>query len=333
MPRRGWEIEEQEATPEHVFMNRRKFLRAVGFSGLTAIGVLAGCGHERVFDPFETDVSTDPPGPDSGGSSSDAPPRSIYPAGTNPKFDALDRPLTQESVAAAYNNFYEFSTGKTTVLEQAGKFVADPWKVEVSGLVRNPTTFDMDDLVGQMPLEERLYRHRCVEAWAMAVPWTGFPMKALIDLVDPTSDATHVKFTTFIDPATAPGIWGNPQWPWPYVEGLTMEEALNELTLLVTGIYGHPLPVQHGAPIRLITPWKYGFKAIKSIVSIEFTREQPNTFWHTLVPQEYGFVANVNPNVSHPRWSQANERMLGTNEMRPTLLYNGYEAFVSHLYT
>jgi sulfoxide reductase catalytic subunit YedY len=331
MPRRGWEIKEQEATPEHVFMDRRKFLRAAGFSGLTAIGVLTGCGHERVFEPFETDVSTEPPGSGSGGSSSDPPPRSIYPAGLNPKFETLDRPLTKESVAAAYNNFYEFSTGKTNVVEQAEKFLTTPWKVEVKGLVRKPATLDVDDLLSQMPLEERLYRHRCVEAWAMAVPWTGFPMKALIDLVDPFSDASHVKFTTFIDPETAPGIWGNPQWPWPYVEGLTMEEALNELTMLVTGIYGHPLPIQHGAPIRLVTPWKYGFKGIKSIVSIEFTREQPATFWNTLVPQEYGFVANVNPNVSHPRWSQASERMIGTNEMRPTLLHNGYEDFVAHL--
>lgn len=335
MRKRGWEIPEREMTPEDVFLNRRKFLRAAGFSGLTAIGLLVGCGHERVFEPFEDGADPDPgdPSDGSGGDGTDGgPARTLYPASQNPDFDTLDRPLTQESVAASYNNFYEFSTGKTNVAELAEQFQVDPWRVSVSGLVRNPKTYDFVDLERRMPLEERLYRHRCVEAWAMAVPWTGFPMRALIQEVEPTADARYVKMTTFLDPEKAPGQWGSPQWPWPYVEGLTMEEALNELTLLVTGIYGHELPKQHGAPIRLITPWKYGFKSIKSIVSIEFTREQPATFWNTLVPQEYSFQANVDPTVPHPRWSQASERLIGTDERRPTLPFNGYSDFVAHLY-
>jgi methionine sulfoxide reductase catalytic subunit len=334
MPKRGWEIREQEATPEDVFLNRRKFLKSAGFSGLTAVGLLLGCGHERAFEPFDDrdgDLGSTPP-PAGGGTGDGTPARSIYPADLNAKFGALDRPLTAESVAATYNNFYEFSTGKTGIAELAERFISEPWKVEVKGLVRKPATYDMDDLLRTMPMEERLYRHRCVEAWAMAVPWTGFPMKSLIQAVEPTSEARYVKMTTFLDPAIAPGQWGSPQYPWPYVEGLTMEEAMNELTLLVTGVYGHKLPSQHGAPVRLVTPWKYGYKNIKSIVAIEFTREQPATFWNTLAPSEYDFQANVDPGIPHPRWSQASERMIGTNERRPTLKYNGYADFVASLY-
>ena len=333
MRRKGWEIREQEATPEEVFFNRRKFLKTAGYSGFTAVGLLLGCGHERVFEPFEDASGEAPPPAGSGsGSSTTTPPRSIYPAAQNPHFASLDRPLTIEAIAASYNNFYEFSTGKTDVAELASKFRSEPWKVEVGGLVRKPATFDLDDLLRMMPLEQRLYRHRCVEAWAMAVPWTGFAMKHLIDAVEPTVDARYVRMTTFLDTPTAPGQWGSPHWPWPYVEGLSMEEAGNDLTMLVTGVYGHALPLQHGAPIRLVTPWKYGFKSIKSIGSIEFVSERPATFWNTLAPEEYGFVANVDPEVPHPRWSQSQERMLGTYEIRPTLAFNGYGDFVADLY-
>ena len=199
-------------------------------------------------------------------------------------------------------------------------------------LVDRPKVYDLDDLVRRMPLEERLYRFRCVEAWAMAVPWTGFPMKALINEVQPKSSARYVRMVTFQRPEQAPGQKSQPWYPWPYFEALTMEEAMNELTLLGTGIYGHALPKQHGAPIRLVAPWKYGFKSIKSIVSIEFTDKQPPTFWNKLAPSEYDFWANVNPNVPHPRWSQATERLISTGERVPSQLYNGYGEYVAHLY-
>ena len=256
--------------------------------------------------------------------------REVYPATRNPEF-VLDRPLTEEHIAAQYNNFYEFSEAKDDVWRRVGGFKSRPWTLEIKGLVNKPQQIDVDQLLRTMPLEERLYRHRCVEAWAMTVPWTGFPLKALIDKIEPLSGARFVRFTSFYSPNIAMGQRG--YGPWPYTESLTMEEAINELTMLVTGIYGHPLPKQHGAPLRLVTPWKYGFKSIKSIVSIEFTAEPPSTFWNTLVPFEYGFVANVNPQIPHPRWSQATERMIGTNQRLPTLYLNGYEQWVGHLYT
>ena len=326
MPRRGWEIPEREATPEEVYLNRRRFLKALGATGLGTAGLLAGCSHESSFEPF--DPAEEAPPEEEGPV---APGEPLYPARLNPDFAALDRPLTGEGVAAAYNNFYEFGRSKD-VVEQATKLTTDPWTVEVGGLVHKPATYDLDDLARRMPLEERLYRFRCVETWAMAVPWTGFPMKALIDAVEPFSDVRYVRMTTFFNPEEAAGQWRFPEWPWAYTEGLSMAEATNELTLLATGIYGHELPNQHGAPIRLVVPWKYGYKSIKSIVRIEFVGEKPATFWTTLAPQEYGFISNVNPGVPHPRWSQAQERMLGTNEVRPTLIYNGYEDYVAHLY-
>ncbi len=230
-----------------------------------------------------------------------------------------------------YNNYFEFTTTKQ-VWRWIDSFTTEPWTVEIAGLVQNPKVYDLYQLVRKMPLEERLYRHRCVEAWAMAVPWTGFPMKALIDEVQPLAAARFVKMTTFLKPDEAKGQDELPGLPWAYTEGLSMAEATNELTLLATGMYGHELLKQHGAPIRLVVPWKYGFKSIKSIVRIEFTSEQPATFWNVLVPQDYGFWANVDPDVPHPRWSQKREWMLGSQEKRPTLLYNGYEEYVGHLY-
>ncbi len=330
MPKRGWEIPEREATPEDAYLNRRKFMRTMGV--VSAAGLMLGCGSESVFEPREEEgpqppsgpPDTDPlPAPDLSGP--------LYPALLNSDFSTLDRPLTSEAVAEKYNNFYEFTRNKD-VYNFIDKFTIHPWTVRVDGLVDKPKTYDFEDLVRLIPLEERLYRLRCVERWAMAVPWTGFSMKSFIDMVEPLSSAQYVKMTTFLNPQEAPGQWKEPQWPWAYTEGLTMAEAANELTLLATGIYGHPLPEQHGAPIRLVVPWKYGYKSIKSIVRIEFTRTQPRTFWNTLSPGEYGFESNVNPEVPHPRWSQAKETMIGTQEVRDTLLYNGYQDYVAHLY-
>jgi sulfoxide reductase catalytic subunit YedY len=309
----GWATPEHEATSEAVFMDRRRFLKG-------ALGVLAG-GIAGVT-PLALAAEKTP---------RDATDRTLdlYPAKRNPKF-TLDRPLTQESVAASFNNFYEFG-GTKTIHTLAQRLKTRPWQVRVGGLARKPKVFDIDDLIRAIPLEERLYRFRCVEAWAMAVPWTGFPLSALIKRVEPTSEARFVKMTTFLDRTVAFGqlqFWH----PWPYVESLTMDEAMNPLALLVTGVYGKPLPKQHGAPIRLITPWKYGFKSIKSVVAIEFVKERPKTFWETVGPTEYGFWANVNPNFPHPRWSQATERLIDTNEVRPTQIFNGYGEWVAKLY-
>ena len=321
--RRGWEIPERLATPEDVYMNRRKFLHALGITGLGTIGALVGCNG-----PVESQTATEL-GPIRGMPEPSAT-ADLYPAKRNERY-TLDRPLTKEQVAATYNNFYEFTPRKEYVTRLVSQFETRPWRIEVSGLVKKPLTFDIDDLVRQMPLEERLYRHRCVEAWSMAVPWTGFPIKAFIDLVGPLSSAKHMRMVTFNNVDQAPGMRDD-TYPWPYFEGLSMAEATNELAFFVTGIYGHELTKQHGAPIRLAVPWKYGYKSIKSIVKIEFTEEQPGTFWSSLIPWEYTYEANVNPAVPHPRWSQAHERVIGTGERRPTLLYNGYEEFVTGLY-
>lgn len=319
-----WRIPERKATPEPLYfkaVNRRSCLKLFGAGVLLASGVLPGCTphvseEEFAKNPKNFDWSDFD--------------REVYPATRYPEF-VLDRPLTEEHIAAQYNNFYEFSEAKDDVWRRVGGFKSRPWTLEIKGLVNRPQQIDVDQLLRTMPLEERLYRHRCVEAWAMTVPWTGFPLKALIDKIEPLSGARYIRFTSFYSPNIAMGQRG--YGPWPYTESLTMEEAINELTMLVTGIYGHPLPKQHGAPLRLVTPWKYGFKSIKSIVSIEFTAEPPATFWNTLVPFEYGFVANVNPQIPHPRWSQATERMIGTNQRLPTLYLNGYEQWVGHLYT
>ncbi len=307
---RGWEIPEREATPEAIFLERRRFLKAMGLLGL---GALAGC---RAASPADTRGLK---------------PEGRYPARRNPKF-TLDRPLTDEEIAASYNNFYEFSMEKDQVRRLVGRFKVYPWQVKVKGLVKKPRTFEIDELLRLMPLEERLYRFRCVEAWAMAVPWTGFPMSEFIKLVEPLSSARYIRMVSFDRPEEAPGQVEYHWYPWPYYEGLTMEEAMNELTILATGIYGHPLPKQHGAPLRLVVPWKYGFKSIKSIVLLEFTEKRPPNFWNTVAPHEYDFWANVDPRVPHPRWSQAVERMIGTGEVRRTLLYNGYAQYVARLY-
>jgi len=314
---RPWEIAERHVAREEIFYQRRRLMKNLALSSLSvAAGAAFGCGPAR--DAVTIGAQDKPPG------------ANLYPVPGNGRF-TLDRPITEEAYAASYNNFYEFSTLKGSVYNKAARLRTHPWQVEVGGLVQKPRVFDIDDLIRAMPLEERLYRFRCVEAWAMAVPWTGFPLRELIKRVHPLSAAKYARFTTFLKPDQAPNQ--SPSLgPWPYTEGLTMAEATNELTLLAIGIYGHPLPKQHGAPIRLVVPWKYGFKSIKSIVRIEFTAERPRTFWHSNQPQEYDFFANVDPGVPHPRWSQATERMIDTGERRKTLPYNGYAEWVAGLY-
>ncbi|HUF42425.1 MAG TPA: protein-methionine-sulfoxide reductase catalytic subunit MsrP [Verrucomicrobiae bacterium] len=314
---RLWQLSERDLTSEDVFLHRRCFLKGAGLFGLgLAGGLTPGCGPAR--DAALIGAQERPPAPE------------LYPARRDPRF-VLDRPITSEAYAAAYNNFYEFSTSKSGVYKKSAKLVTHPWQVEISGLIERPRVFDIDELVRALPLEERLYRFRCVEAWAMAVPWTGFPLRNLIKRLQPLSSARYVRFVTFMNPTVAPSQRRSFS-PWPYSEGLTMAEAMNELTLLATGIYGHPLPKQHGAPLRLVVPWKYGFKSIKSIVKVEFTAEQPRTFWNSNRPHEYDFAANVRPDIPHPRWSQATERLIDTGERWPTLPYNGYGEWVADLY-
>ena len=253
----------------------------------------------------------------------------LYPAKQNEKY-TLDRPITDEKINGNYNNFYEFNSSKS-VAKQAQALKIRPWTIKIDGIVEKPMEVGIDDLARKFPLEERLYRHRCVEAWSMAVPWSGFPMAKLVEMARPLSSAKYVRMETFMDPSTAPGQ--RQRWhPWPYVEGLTMAEATNELTFMVTGAYGKPVPKSMGAPIRLATPWKYGFKSVKSIVRFTFTDQRPKSFWEALQASEYGFWANVNPQVAHPRWSQATEEIIGTNERKPTLLFNGYGEFVANMY-
>lgn len=310
-----WEISENQVTSESDYINRRKFIKDLGLAsaGTLLFSSSNACaqnkGVEKQLEPYRAQKLT---------------------AENNPNF-TVNRQMTDEVVAATYNNYYEFTTSKSGVWKEVKKFKTRPWEIEISGLVEKPMTLDIDDLIKQMPMEERIYRFRCVEAWAMVVPWIGFPMKALLDKVQPTADAKYVRMLTFLDQEVAPQQ-RNLRYPWPYYEALTLAEAMNDLTILTVGIYGHILPPQHGAPIRLIVPWKYGFKSIKSVVSIELTNQKPRTFWNTLAPREYDFEANVNPNVSHPRWSQASERMIGTGERLPTMIYNGYGSSVAHLY-
>jgi len=312
--KRGWEIPESQATPEAVFRDRRRLLKAAAAGPLLLGGaaLLAGCDEM----PAQAAGSEDP----SSG---------LYPVGRNPDY-SLDRPITDESLATTYNNYYEFGSSKN-IWQKAQALPLRPWTVTLDGMVEKPMEIGIDDLLAKMPLEERVYRHRCVEAWSMAVPYSGFPMKALVDLARPLSSAKYVKMTTFADPEVAGGqraAW----YPWPYVEGLTLAEARHHLAFIATGLYGKPIPKQNGAPLRLAVPWKYGFKHIKGIVRFEFTDVRPKSFWEVIAGSEYGFWANVNPAVDHPRWSQATEQVLGTGERIETQLFNGYGDEVAHLY-
>jgi sulfoxide reductase catalytic subunit YedY len=314
-----WGAPERELTPEGAVLSRRRWLKRIG-AGALAAGAGIGLWWALRNGSDDDVLFTDEEGPAA----------DLYPASPAPKFRTADRPLTSEVDAARYCNFYEFSSGKS-VWREVRKFRSLPWSVEVAGLVARPRQYDIDDLVRAFPLEERVYRHRCVEAWAMVVPWTGFPLAQLLRRAQPLPGARFVRFASFDRPEQAPRQVRR-SLPWPYTEGLALAEAVNELAFVATGMYGRPLRKQHGAPLRLVVPWKYGFKSAKSIVRIELTAEQPATFWNTLQPSEYDFEANVDPAVPHPRWSQASERMLGTGERRPTLLYNGYGEWVARLY-
>ncbi len=324
-PRR-WEIPESEATPEAVFFGRRRFLKGAAAiaAATTALGAPQADAASLFGNLFGSDDSAKPAAPEAPDPTAD-----LYPAKRNPAF-TLDRAVTPEPVSSTYNNFYEFGTSKG-IYRDVASLRTRPWTVEIAGMVETPRTVGIDDLIRAMPLEERLYRHRCVEAWSMAVPWTGFPLSKLVEYAKPLSGATYVRMETFLDTAMAPGQKA-PFYPWPYVEGLTMAEATNDLAFMVTGVYGKPLLKQFGAPLRLAVPWKYGFKSVKSIVRLTFTDKRPETFWESLQSSEYGFWANVNPAVPHPRWSQATEEVIGTGERVPTQIYNGYGPEVAGLY-
>ncbi|MDQ3283884.1 MAG: protein-methionine-sulfoxide reductase catalytic subunit MsrP, partial [Acidobacteriota bacterium] len=242
----------------------------------------------------------------------------------------IDRPLTDEIIAASYNNFYEF-TSRKDVWRHVGAFQTDRWSVEVTGLVAKPRRYALEELL-RFAHEERLYRHRCVETWSMAIPWVGFPLSRLLLAAEPRHDARYVRFLSFSDPQQQPAVKERPWERWPYYEGLRIDEAMHDLTFVATGMYGHKLPPQHGAPVRIVVPWKYGYKSPKSVVRIELVAERPHTFWEDLAPTDYPFESNVDPSRPHPRWSQATERLLGTFDVRRTLPYNGYGELVRHLY-
>jgi len=302
-------IKPSEITSEEIFLNRRSFLLRSGLGIAGAAALTAGIPHsagaavrdlETVQGPFSTD----------------------------------ETPNTWEDITT-YNNFYEFGTGKEDPYQNAQEFVTEPWSVKVSGECDKPGDYHFEDLVSPHKLEDRVYRHRCVEAWSMVVPWVGIPLADLLKRFEPNSNASFVRFKTLYDPKRMPGQ-RRAVLDWPYVEGLTIAEAMHPLTIMAVGIYGKSLPNQNGAPLRLVTPWKYGFKGIKSIVEIEFTNRQPRTSWEIAAPDEYGFYANVNPEVDHPRWSQARERRIGSGlfeTRQPTLMFNGYAEEVAGLYT
>ncbi len=309
-------IPSSEITPEHIFMNRRKFMLGVG----SAVGALAlaACA------PSST--SPGAPAADSGEIVVEGPPP-VAGAET----DELGDPLNSFSEITNYNNYYEFSVDKQAVAGLAKDMPTSPWTVTVGGLVNNPGTYNVEDLKSMFEIEERIYRLRCVEAWSMVIPWMGFPLRKLLETVEPTSAAKYVRFETAQLPDVMPGLKSN-WYEWPYVEGLRLDEAMNDLAILATGLYGKDLLPQSGAPLRLVVPWKYGFKSIKSIVKIDLVEEQPTSLWMAAAGNEYGFYANVNPEVNHPRWSQASERRIGETGRRETLMFNGYEEQVAYLY-
>jgi methionine sulfoxide reductase catalytic subunit len=304
--RPDWYLPDARVTPELIYIGRRRFLQ------LSGLGMIAA-----IFPPNQLCAAT-----------------AGFPAPLNSAYQTTGRQLTKEAAILGYNNFVEFSfdkTGSKIAANQGWK--TEPWTLEIGGLVANPQKFDVNELIRKMGgLEQRNYRHRCVEAWSMVIPWAGFPLRKLIDLVQPLAEARYVQFTSFLDLDASPNQ-GDNRFPWPYTEGLTLDEARNELALLATGIYGKPIANQNGAPIRLVVPWKYAFKGIKSVVKIDFVAERPSTFWNQIAPDEYGFYGNVNPQVDHPRWSQAKELVIGGGLFegkKPTLRFNGYETQVGY---
>jgi sulfoxide reductase catalytic subunit YedY len=310
-------ISSREVTPAAVYFNRRMFIRA----GILAASAAATGMVYRRLNPVDSGKVNTPV---------------IQGLVTATPTEAangfrVDEPETSFQDITHYNNFYEFSTDKEGVAPAAAKFETKGWQVSVGGLVRRPRVFELDDLLKISSPEERIYRMRCVEAWSMVIPWVGFSLSKLLNVVEPLSEAKYVAFQTLLDPNRMPGQRSN-VLHWPYVEGLRMDEAMHPLTILASGLYGRALPPQDGAPIRLVVPWKYGFKGIKSIVKITLTADQPRTTWNESAPNEYGFYANVNPHKDHPRWSQATEQRIGESGRRPTLMFNGYEEQVGQLY-
>lgn len=291
-------IKSSEITLYSLYLSRREFLKAASLA--TASALLASCAPKATASPVN-------------------------------KKDEFGDPANSIDDITHYNNFYEFSTNKEAVNPLSKNLITHPWTVEVYGLVNNPKKYAIEDLLKKFPQEERIYRLRCVEAWSMVIPWMGFPLVSLLKEAEPTSDAKFVRFETLMDKKQFPRE-GNPLYPWPYQEALRLDEAMHNLTILATGLYGQPLPNPDGAPIRLVVPWKYGFKSIKSIVKIELIDKLPETFWTDVDPKEYGFYANVNPNHPHPRWLQVSERRIGELNRRPTLMFNGYADQVAHLY-
>ena len=316
MRRRDWNLPEARVTPEGAdreLPTRRRFLARtlVGSLALPACAIV-----DRVLPPKPADPGQDPS-------------FALYPAERSERF-TVDRPMTDEEMVLRFNNYFEFG-GDKQIWRNAQKLAVRPWTVVIDGLVEKPTTLAIDELFKKMTLEERVYRHRCVEAWSMVVPWSGFPLRDLVALARPLGSAKYLRMETFLDRAVA--VRQLQAWmPWPYVEALTIAEATHELAFLATGLYGKPLAKQNGAPLRLVVPWKYGFKSVKAIVRFTFTEERPATFWNRMEPEEYGFWANVNPHVPHPRWSQETETMLGTGVDHPTVLFNGYGEWVAGLY-
>jgi sulfoxide reductase catalytic subunit YedY len=315
---KSWQLPVSQVTPEAAFLHRRRFLKQLAWAGVGAsIAPLVHSQPGWAADPLAGVTALD--------------------ATRNPAFADAGRPITDRTLVGTYNNFYEFGSTKS-IWQAAQALPTQDWQLEVTGLVNHPRTYDLDDLRQKFPLEERICRFRCVEAWAMVVPWIGFPMRAMLQAADPTPQAKFVRFTSYYNPDVTPGPgWGEGFLPFPYTEGLRLEEMANELAFFAVGVYGATLPKQHGAPIRAVLPWKYGFKGAKSIVKLEFVAEQPATFWNSTYPNEYKFESNVDPAVPHPRWSQQTERLIGpgekfTWEERPTLPYNGYGNYVAQLY-
>ena len=313
-------IKPSEITPEALYHSRRNFIKRS--AGIGAVALLAACGVESETLTPETEKTA------TGVPIAEKATKSPTETAAVHEFDGE---VTDFEAITEYNNFYEFTTDKGLVSRLAEDFRMSPWEVEVGGLVNNPKVYDLEELMKKFSVEDRIYRMRCVEGWSMVIPWTGFSLSKLLDEVEPTGSARFVRFETSFDPDQMPGQKRG-LYPWPYREGLRLDEAMHSLTILSTGLYGKDLLPQNGGPIRLVVPWKYGFKSIKSIVKIELVEDMPATMWSAIAPNEYGFYSNVNPEVSHPRWSQATERLIGENDRRPTLMFNGYADEVASLY-
>lgn len=307
-------IKPQEITDQHTYLNRRNFMRAAALAGTATASTLL---YRRLNPPPPPPVEREKLA-------------GIAKTADDKNGFSTNEQLTSREAITNYNNFYEFDTSKAGVARAAQGFVTRPWAVSVEGLVNKPRIFDIDELL-KFPLEQRIYRLRCVEGWSMVIPWIGFPLHKLLEKVEPTSQARYVAFQTLLDPKRMP-YQNTGVLDWPYVEGLRLDEAMHPLTILATGLYDEQLPPQNGAPVRLVVPWKYGFKSIKSVVKITLVATEPPATWNIQTPHEYGFYSNVNPNVSHPRWSQATERRIGEAGRRDTLLFNGYAEQVAHLY-